>query len=986
MTFAKASLNRAALKGGAATLVLAMLSTSVGAMAQTAAADAAEEEAIVVTGSLIKNPNLVLSSPVSVIGAETIQQRQIVNAEALLRDLPGIVPNIGSAVNNGNGGASFVDLRGLGPNRNLVLLDGNRIAPANSTGQVDLNVLPLALVSRVDVLTGGASTTYGADAISGVVNFVTRQDFSGVDARATYGLTELGDGQTFNADVTIGGNFDEGRGNATISLGYQKVDPVFQGARSFSENQVSSTNGRAAGGSPTSTPTSFSTATGFLQLNPNATALVPQYNDFNFAPFNIFQTPSERFNIFAQAKYEIADGIEVYGRGMFTKNTVKTIIAPSGIFGESLAVPIANPFLAPAVRSQLCALNASTLGGAIGSAPIAPENCTATSTGVINTPPLYRRTVEVGPRTSDFVTTIFDYRAGVRGDITSTIGFDLSASYGESTNDQRVGGYALQSRINQANRTTINAAGQLVCTVTTGGCVPLNLFGPDGSITPAMVNFITGNSVISRQTAISQVRGLVNGDIGASSPWGTTPIGFAAGAEYRKYTASTKPDTAATIPGELGGFGGVVLPLDGGYSVTEGFGEIVLPIVEDKPFFQSLTIEAGIRQSHYEIDAPGNPSFNATTWKVAGTWAPVDDFKIRSNYQRAVRAPNIGELFAPVTTGLTSLTTDPCQLGLPVGNAQVIAACIAQGAPASSIGSIPAPAAGQANQTSGGNPNVGPETADTFSVGAVFTPTFFDGFTASIDYYKIIVNGAITNPTPADVLAGCFGNLPGATATPACTATRRNPATGGLSGSAATTPGLPLNLTNAGRLETSGIDFTFAYAYKFDAATLSLALNGNWTDRSRFQAGPNAINRECVGKYSINCSSQNGSIQPEWSFNQRTTLSFDSWNVSLLWRYIDSVSQETGAGFRGTVTGIGPLVGTQMDASRIRAYHYFDLSAGFNITENMTLNLLVANLANEQPPQVGSTIGTTGQNSGNTYPSTYDVLGRRYSMSVGLRF
>jgi outer membrane receptor protein involved in Fe transport len=236
------------------------------------------------------------------------------------------------------------------------------------------------------------------------------------------------------------------------------------------------------------------------------------------------------------------------------------------------------------------------------------------------------------------------------------------------------------------------------------------------------------------------------------------------------------------------------------------------------------------------------------------------------------------------------------------------------------------------------------------------------------------------------VLAGCFNNLPGATTTPACTATRRNPATGGLSGSAATTPGLPLNLTNSGRLETSGIDFTFAYAYKFNDATLSLALNGNWTDRSRFKATPSAINRECVGRYSINCSSQNGSIQPEWQFNQRTTLAFDSWNVSLLWRYIDSVSQETGAGFTGLVTGIGPLVGTPIDVKRIRAYHYFDLSAGFNITENLTLNLLVANLANEQPPIVGSTIGTTGQNSGNTYPSTYDVLGRRYSMSVGLRF
>jgi len=715
--------------------------------------------------------------------------------------------------------------------------------------------------------------------------------------------------------------------------------------------------------------------------------LVPAFADFNFAPFNIFQTPNERFNIFAQAKYEFADGIEVYGRGMFSKNTVKTIIAPSGLFGEQLAVPLNNPFLSQGIRSQLCAQNSTALFGVAGSAPIAPENCTATSTGVINTPPLYRRTVEVGPRTSDFVTTVFDYRAGVRGEITSSIGFDVSASYGESSNAQTVGGYALRSRVNQALSSVTNTAtGVTTCTVTTGGCVPLNLFGPNGSITPAMVNFITGNSTIIRDTSLAQVRGLLNGDFGVASPFGTTPIAFAAGAEYRKYNASTSPDISAQIPGELGGFGGAVLPLRGGYSVTEGFGEIVIPLVEDAPFFKSLTLEAGIRQSRYNIEAPGNPSYDATTWKVAGSWAPVDDIKIRANYQRAIRAPNIGELFAPVTTGLTNLTIDPCQSSLPVGNAQVIAACIAQGATAGQIGTIPAPAAAQANQTSGGNPFVGPETADTFSVGAVFTPTFLDGFTASVDYYKIIVNGAITNPTAGDVVAGCFGSLPGATTTAACTGTRRNPATGGLSGSVATTPGLPLALSNGGRLETSGIDFMFAYAYKFDAATLSVALNGNWTDTSLFQATPSARNRECVGFYSINCSSQSGAIQPEWSFNQRTTLSFDNWNVSLLWRYIDSVSQETGLGFRGTVTGIGPLVGTQMDASRIRAYHYFDISAGVNVTENLTLNLLVANLANEQPPQVGSTIGTTGQNSGNTFPSTYDVLGRRFSISAGLRF
>lgn len=985
------SQKRRALVSSSALVAVALIASQPAFAQQTtaAAADAAEDEGlIVVTGSLIKNPNIVLASPVNVVSEREIAVRQINNAEQLLRNLPGIVPNIGSAVNNGNGGASFINLRGIGSQRNLALIDGDRLVPAGDGGQFDLNNVPVALLSRVDVLTGGASTTYGADAVSGVVNFVTKSNFTGFDGRISYGLTERGDGQQFRADVTIGGNFADDKGNATLSLGYQKVDPVYQGDRDISLFQINSFNGRAAGGSPTDTPTSFvfalppaGTPAGapnpfFLQNNATGTGFVtPNADGFNFAPFNIFQTPFERFNIYATAKYEIADDIEIYGRGMFSRNSVTTIIAPSGIFAESLTTNINNPFISPAQRTAIC--------GAIPTL-----DCSAGSTASFNIPAVYRRTVEVGPRISRFVTTMFDYKAGVRGKISDGINFDVHAAYGQSTNNQELSGYTLRSRVSQA----LLADSATTCRNTAQGCVPLNLFGGPGSITPAMVNFIQGTSVVGVDTGLGQVRGLINGDTGLTLPGAANPITFAVGGEYRNYTYRRVPDNLSQVPGELGGGGGAVLPFRGGYDVVEGFAEANIPLVEDKPFFKQLSLEAGIRQSRYEVRAANNPSFSATTWKVGGAWSPTDGLKLRGGYNRAVRAPNIGELFAPTITGLTSLSIDPCAGTAPVGNANLTAVCIAQGAPVASIGTIQNPAAGQAARTFGGDASIRPETADTFTIGAVLTPAFAPGLSITVDYFNVKVNNAITFATPDDVLNACFRNITAASAaSPACNTIRRSQVNGRLSGSVnapAFTFGLPTPLTNLGRIDTSGIDLNASYSTDVGFAKLLFNLTGTYTIDNKFRASPTSLNRECVGQYSVNCGISGGGIQPEWTHNLRTTLDFGSANISLLWTYLSAVDYERilPRAFRGTITGSGPLVGRQVDFNSIRAYNYFDLATGVKVMDNISLDFLVSNLFDEKPPIVGSTLGTTGQNSGNTYPSTYDTLGRRYTVTLGVRF
>ncbi len=984
------SLKRRALYGSSALVAVALLASQPAfAQEKTAAADeTAADEEIVVTGTLIKNPNLQLSSPVNVVSEKEIAARQIGNAEQLLRNLPGVVANIGSAVNNGNGGASFVNLRGLGSQRNLALIDGDRLVPAADGGQFDLNNVPVVLLSRVDVLTGGASTTYGADAVSGVVNFITKSNFTGFDGRVSYGITERGDGNQFRADVTMGGDFADGKGNAVISLGYQKVDPVYQGDRDISLFQISSTNGRAAGGSPTDTPTSFILANApagtpagapnpfFVQNNGNGTGFVtPNADGFNFAPFNIFQTPFERFNVYAAAKYEIADDIEVYARGLFSKNSVTTIIAPSGIFAESLTTNINNPFISAAQRTTICAANPTL-------------DCSAGSTASFTIPAVYRRTVEVGPRVSRFVTTMFDYKAGVRGKITDGINFDVHAAYGQSNNNQTLSGYTLRSRVSQA----LLADNATTCRNTAQGCVPLNLFGGPGSITPAMVNFIQGTSTVAVDTGLGQVRGVISGDTGLTIPSASNPITFAVGGEYRNYTYRRTPDNLSQVPGELGGGGGAVLPFTGGYDVIEGFAETNIPLVEDKEFFKSLSLELGIRQSRYSVNAPNNPSFSATTWKAGLSWSPADGVKFRGGYNRAVRAPNINELFAPVVTGLTSLAIDPCAGAAPVGNANLTAVCIAQGAPAATIGQIQNPAAGQAARTSGGNLAIQPETADTVTIGAVFTPAFAPGLSVTIDYFNVKVNQAITNATPADVINACFGSITAQSASSAaCTSIRRSQVNGRLSGSVnapAFTFGLPTPLTNLGRIATSGIDLSAAYSVDVGFAKLSFNLNGTYTIENKFRASPASINRECVGQYSVNCGIVGGGIQPEWVHNFRTGLDFGSANVSVLWNYIGGVEYERilPRVFAGTITGSGPLVGQQVDFNRIKAFSYFDLAGGFKIMDNISIDMLVSNLFDKKPPNVGSTVGTTGQNSGNTYPSTYDTLGRRYMVTLGVKF
>jgi outer membrane receptor protein involved in Fe transport len=945
-----------------------LLLTSAPVYAQTA-------ERVEITGSRIRSLGAVSNSPISSVTFEELNTTQPVAVEDIVRTLSAATPAIGANVNNGSGGGATIQLRGLGTNRTLVLVNGRRMVPFNLAGVVDTNSIPISLLERVDIVTGGASAVYGADAVAGVVNFVLRKNFRGVEASTSYGVSEENDAKKYRTDLTIGAGFADGKGNVALSVGQAKTNPLTQGERPFSVFSINSVNG-SPGGSGTTVPAAFTVIapteltaaqwtgrnlSGARQINPTTGSLATPVTPFNFNPPNYFITPLDRTQFTALAEYSINDNVQVYADLFYTRAKLELNLASTGTFNNTYDVPIGNPYMPEAMRQQICAALAGTSR--------AITNCAVGSTQTVAMQ-VNRRLVENGPRINDFNNETSQYTVGVKGTLPflDTWGYDAYLSSGRAAQTGQRINWGSLSRSRQA----INAVSTTRCTVTTNGCVPLNVFGAEGSITPAQLAFFNVNT-IQQQLVTQKVQSLsFSGDLGpVRSPFAKAPISVAIGTEQRTTQGSNASDGPSQIQGEVLGTGAPLPDRIGTLKLNEVFGEAIIPLAADLPFVKRFNLELGYRQTDFES---GINSKNYGSWKYGGEWTPVDGFRIRAMKQRATRAPNVNELYQPEVTGLSNLAVDPCA-GAVTG--ALAALCVQTGVPAGAIGAVPQPSAGQINIVSGGNPTLGPEEADTTTLGFVFEPSFVPGLSFSIDYYAIEIQKSVSSATAPQVINGCYQTSlnPGLSFNALCGLINRSAADGTLNGGSSR--GVVTSQSNLGTDWTSGYDIEVKYRLPLRNLGLDpkwgrvdLGLSANTTTKYEFLTIPGVPLLDCLGYYGTSCGGPNYKTK----FSQRATWNMGDWTFGYNWRFTGKTVEEPG--------GQAYLP----EYSTVKSTSYIDASVDWNATKNLKLKVSVANLFDKKPPFVGSTIGTTSTNSGNTFPSFYDVVGRYWTVGATLKF
>jgi outer membrane receptor protein involved in Fe transport len=883
------------------------------------AGDEAATASIVVTGSRIARPDQTSNSPISVVSGDVLKEQGAVNVEEALNQLPQITPGLNANVNNGGNGTVTVDVRGLGSSRTLVLVNSRRMVPSTNTGVVDLNVINPLLIERVEVVTGGASAAYGSDALGGVVNFILKDKFEGVELSGQYGLTERGDSETWTLGGIVGGNFADDRGNATLGVSFTKRGDSFQSEREWSridQNGGSATgvtgrfdnlfnNTFATGGNR-----AFNTDGSVRPFVNSFDLTTPATDRYNFAPVNYIQTPQERFTMTALANYDINDAINVYAEGSYVNSKVDLQLAPT---------PATNIF----VNANSPMLSPSALALAAGRAD---PNATLT---------FRRRMVEVGPRIQNYNFDVTQLNFGARGKLFD--GWDFDVYYGRGRVESAQG---LQNDVSRSRLTS----GLNGCpTGSPAGCVRVDAFGA-GRITTAAANYIRIASAVDTFTFDrDNVVASANGKLG-TLPGGD--IRAAVGVEYRRDASDFVPSDPAQT-GDLTGFN-AVKPISGSFNTKEVFGEVSLPVVD------MLTLAAKGRYSDYS-SVGGN-----FTWSVEGDFRPVDDIRLRGTYSRAARAPSVFELFQAGDQGFP-VVEDPCFRGqpqprgtLPAPSAGVSTICTLQGLPNPTT-NILVQTNSQIEGTFVGSTNLKAEEAETLTGGLQFTPTFVPGFSLSVDYFDIKVDGYVSRIQggTSGLVTACFAqNITSAAqlaADPYCRLLSRRP-NGDLLATVPLTNEASLGVNNV--LKTRGIDFAAGYDFALGGES-KLGLSSNVTYLMDYKFNGDEFARLASADF--------GTL-PTWKANTRVTYRNDDFSLSLNWQYF------------GKVTDTG-------SDETIKAQNYFDLNARFNVSDSFEFFGGVQNLLDKQPPPVYS-----GSSASNTDEVVYDTLGRRYFMGAKISF
>jgi iron complex outermembrane receptor protein len=1008
-----------AVLGGA---VVATFGAPTAQAQQQAAATPAPEQTlteVVVTGSHIVQPALEAVSPVVSVGAPEVQQSGADRIADLLNTLPQITGDMSSSLANGATGTDSVSLRGLGAQRTLVLVNGRRLMPGdptqNGNAAADINQIPTALIERVDVLTGGASAVYGADAVAGVVNFVMNDHFEGVqldlgdsfynydnhakDIQATETATGLAygyptptggvtDGQSADFSAILGSNFDDGKGNATTYLTYRHTDPVVQNSRDYSACALTSSGPkRVCGGSFTAAPTFFTLPNGNNVVPGPGNTLIAAYPStvlpnrglFNYAPYNYYQRPDDNYQGGAFAHYDVNDHAKVYLEFQFMDDRTIAQIGPSGAFyGAGTAIANGVPTGAWNINCNNPFINATEFG-AFGCTGV--QN--AANTQVVQLT-LGRRNVEGAPRQDDLGHTSFREVLGVKGDINDVWSYDTSIQNGITRFSDEYLNDVSKNNIQNALLAVTQPNGKVVCAANAGGangapgCVPWNIFSYlPASTAAAQYLEVPGEEKGDTQQLIWEATVTASdlGKMGLKLPWAETGAGFSVGADYRQETSQLEPDQEF-ITNDLAGQGSPTLPTVGAFHVWELYSEARLPIMEDQFLAKSLTAEVGYRYSEYNL------SFGSTnTWKAGLQWAPIQDFRMRGMYNVAVRAPNIQELYLQQRVQLDG-TEDPCAGATPSATA---AQCAYSGVTAAEYGHIAPNSANQYNGLVGGNTALRPETAETTTFGLVFTPTVIPDLTATLDYYNINIKNVIGAYGANLIVNNCVD-----TGSPFyCAKVVRAPDTGAASSGSLWigTQGYVEDGTyNLGALHERGIDLTTNY--KLDLGMfgkLNFDLSSTYTLHFFTTPVPGGGTYDCAGYYGPACGADGGPvprIKSVFRINYSTPL--PGLDLFAKWRLIGPVKAQNlsqnpllAAPYDPGVSGIG---------TTIPGYNYLDLGISYQVMKQVAVRFGVNNVLDKIPPIVGEYYEGPPLWNGNTFPSTYDWGGRYLFAHVTLTF
>jgi len=945
------------------------------AHAQEAPAEPAAPARVEVTGSRIATANLESVSPVTVVGAKDIALEGVKSVESLLNNLPQVFADQGGSISNGSSGTATVNLRNFGADRTLVLVNGRRLpsgSPRNTAA--DLNQIPAALIKRVEVLTGGAGAIYGSDAVAGVVNFIMNDNFQGVQIDSNYQFynhdqnggpvvdaakrrgfpiaDDVGaDAKIKDISLLLGGNFADGKGNAVVFFGYKKEDPVLQSQRDFSSCSLdgfSSGNTFNCGGSGTSFPGRFITATGdrtVADANGNVRPYVAATDQYNFGPLNYYRRPTERYTFSSFTHYDINDKARLYTEASFHDDSTVAQIAPSGLFGQDAsganAIRWENPLLSDAWRSAL---------GMTGPGDTADVL-------------IFRRNVEGGGRQDDQRHTSYRGVIGIKGDV-GAWRYDAFAQVGKVLYSETYFNDFSIARSARALDVVPGANGQPVCRSFADGtdtnCVPYNIWSLGGVTQEALAYLQTPG--FQRGSTSQTVQGINLssdlGEYGLTIPGSNEGVGVAFGWEHRTEKLDLNAD-AAFSTGDLAGQGGPTQSVAGQFSVRDYFAETRIPILQKQPFADQLTVTASYRKSDYSTGHKTN------SYGAGIEWAPVEQAKFRFSYQRAARAANIVELFSPRGLGLFGMSSDPCAGSTPSAS---LAQCALTGVTAAQYGNIQDSPALQYNQIGGGNPDLEPETSDSYTLGLVLTPTRNSSIT--IDAFDMKVEGTIGGLPASTTLTQCLN-----TGDPTfCSLITRDRL--GTLWALPTAQVIATN-QNLGMMQTKGVDLGANYRMKMGAwGGLDLSLMGTYLKEFRQEDFPGSGEYDCAGLHGTTC----GTPMPKWRHKLRAVWAtpWRGLELGATWRYIRGTKLDQ--------TSDNPVLAGDFEPAdeRMAARSYLDLVGNYQINDNFTFRVGMNNALDKDPPVSGVVAAVFG--NGNTYPQVYDTLGRHVFLNLTAKF